>query len=71
MAVESGYCPLYRYDPRRADAGEPPLVLDSPAPKIDITKMMETESRFTLTAQPDFLPRQHFLIFAVADQPSR
>jgi hypothetical protein len=33
LAADSGYWPLYHYDPRRADRGESPLVLDSPAPK--------------------------------------
>ena len=30
LAANSGYWPLYRFDPRRRDAGQPPLVLDSP-----------------------------------------
>ena len=53
LAADSGYWPLYHYDPRRADAGESPLVLDSPAPKIDVSKLMATETRFQLTAQQD------------------
>ena len=40
-------------DPRRAAAGESPLVLDSPAPKIDVSKLMAAETRFQLTAQQD------------------
>jgi pyruvate-ferredoxin/flavodoxin oxidoreductase len=53
MAADSGYWPLYHYDPRRADAGDSPLVLDSPAPKTDVGKLMATETRFQLTAQQD------------------
>jgi pyruvate-ferredoxin/flavodoxin oxidoreductase len=53
LAADSGYWPLYHYDPRRADLGESPLVLDSPAPKIDVSKLMATETRFQLTAQQD------------------
>jgi pyruvate-ferredoxin/flavodoxin oxidoreductase len=53
LAADSGYWPLYHYDPRRADVGESPLVLDSPAPKIDVSKLMATETRFQLTAQQD------------------
>ena len=53
LAADSGYWPLYHYDPRRAAAGESPLVLDSPAPKIDVSKLMATETRFQLTAQQD------------------
>jgi pyruvate-ferredoxin/flavodoxin oxidoreductase len=51
LAADSGFWPLYRYDPRRAERGETPLVLDSPPPKIEVAKLMATESRFQLTAQ--------------------
>jgi pyruvate-ferredoxin/flavodoxin oxidoreductase len=53
LAADSGYWPLYRYDPRRAAAGEPALVIDSAAPKTDISTLMATETRFQLTAQQD------------------
>jgi len=53
MATDSGYWPLYHYDPRRAGNGDSPLVLDSPAPKIEVSKLMATETRFQLTAQQD------------------
>ena len=43
LAAETGYWPLYRFDPRRDGRGEPPLVLDSPPPKIDVSKLMATE----------------------------
>jgi pyruvate-ferredoxin/flavodoxin oxidoreductase len=46
LAVESGYWPLYRYDPRRAERGLPPLQLDSPAPKVDLAEFMGKETRF-------------------------
>jgi pyruvate-ferredoxin/flavodoxin oxidoreductase len=45
-AVDSGYWPLFRYDPRRAAAGESPLKLDSPAPKVDLSVFAEGETRF-------------------------
>jgi pyruvate-ferredoxin/flavodoxin oxidoreductase len=47
-AVETGYWPLFRYDPRRAERGENPLQLDSPAPKADLVKYTKTENRFRL-----------------------
>ena len=53
LAADSGYWPLYHYDPRRADAGSSPLVLDSPAPRIDVATLMAAESRFQRTAQQD------------------
>jgi pyruvate-ferredoxin/flavodoxin oxidoreductase len=45
-AVDSGYWPLFRYDPRKVAAGESPLKLDSPAPKIDLSQFVSNETRF-------------------------
>jgi pyruvate-ferredoxin/flavodoxin oxidoreductase len=53
LAADSGYWPLYRFDPRRVEAGQPPLVLDSPPPKTDVGRLMATETRFQLTDQQD------------------
>ena len=53
LAADSGYWPLYHYDPRRTGRGESPLVLDSPAPKTEVATLMATEARFQLTAQQD------------------
>ncbi len=51
LAVDTGYWPLYRYDPRRANQGESPLVLDSGAPKVELGKFMRNETRFRLVEQ--------------------
>ena len=48
LAVESGRWLLYRYDPRRAERGETPLQLDSPAPKRSLEEAMEQENRFRM-----------------------
>jgi pyruvate-ferredoxin/flavodoxin oxidoreductase len=55
LAVDSGYWPLYRYDPRRAERGLPALQLDSPAPKVDVGEFMARETRFKMveTADPE------------------
>jgi pyruvate-ferredoxin/flavodoxin oxidoreductase len=45
-AVDSGYWPLFRYDPRRLAAGESPLKLDSAAPKRDLSEFVSHETRF-------------------------
>jgi len=45
-AVESGYWPLFRYDPRRIAQGESPLKLDSAAPKIALAEFTRHENRF-------------------------
>ena len=53
LAVDTGYWPLYRFDPRRAATGESPLVLDSPAPKVDLLKYTANESRYRVVEQMD------------------
>jgi len=47
-AVECGFWPLYRFDPRRAAAGENPLKLDSKAPKLPFDEWALTETRFRM-----------------------
>ena len=46
LAVDTGYWPLYRHDPRRREAGLTPLVLDSPAPKLPLSRFTENEIRY-------------------------
>ena len=53
MAVDSGLWPLYRYDPRRAAKGEPPLVLDSAAGKASVRDYMQNETRFRMVEKID------------------
>jgi pyruvate-ferredoxin/flavodoxin oxidoreductase len=50
-AVDTGYWPLYRYDPRRAADGLPPLQLDSGPPKGDLGAYMKSEGRFRVIQQ--------------------
>jgi pyruvate-ferredoxin/flavodoxin oxidoreductase len=46
LAVDTGYWPLFRYDPRLVEKGEVGLKLDSGAPKADLAKFMANETRF-------------------------
>ena len=46
VAVESGYWPIFRYNPANIAAGKNPFTLDVPAMKIELEKFMETETRF-------------------------
>jgi pyruvate-ferredoxin/flavodoxin oxidoreductase len=50
-AVDSGYWPLFRYDPRKIAAGESPLKMDSPAPKLALAEFLGKENRFKQVAQ--------------------
>jgi pyruvate-ferredoxin/flavodoxin oxidoreductase len=49
LAVESGYWPLYRYDPRRLGTNESPLELDAKEPSMSLADFMEAETRFRIT----------------------
>jgi pyruvate-ferredoxin/flavodoxin oxidoreductase len=53
LAVDSGFWPLYRFDPRRLAAGEPGLKLDSASPKIPLEKLWASERRFQLVSSKD------------------
>jgi pyruvate-ferredoxin/flavodoxin oxidoreductase len=55
LAVESGQWLLYRYDPRRAAAGENPLQLDSQAAKTKLQEYLLSENRFKMLtkSKPD------------------
>ncbi|HVT74196.1 MAG TPA: pyruvate:ferredoxin (flavodoxin) oxidoreductase [Lacunisphaera sp.] len=46
LAVDTGYWPLFRYDPRLVEKGEVGLKLDSGAPKAELAKFMANETRF-------------------------
>jgi pyruvate-ferredoxin/flavodoxin oxidoreductase len=75
LAVDTGYWPLFRYDPRLATKGENPLKLDSPPPKVELSKFMANETRFgilrniaparadELAAQAQAQVRQHFALY--------
>lgn len=52
-AVDSGYWPLYRYDPRRVSSGETPFQLDSRRIKGDLITMLESENRFATLSRND------------------
>jgi pyruvate-ferredoxin/flavodoxin oxidoreductase len=51
VAVETGFWPLYRFDPRRRAAGKNPLQLDSRAPKRPFADFAMNEARFRMVAQ--------------------
>jgi pyruvate-ferredoxin/flavodoxin oxidoreductase len=51
LAVDTGYWPLYRFDPRRLANGENPLQIDSPAPKGEVSRFMANETRFRVVQQ--------------------
>jgi pyruvate-ferredoxin/flavodoxin oxidoreductase len=53
LAVASGVWPLYRFDPRRARAGEPPLSIDVLPGKKSVEEYMRNEARFRMVEKID------------------
>jgi pyruvate-ferredoxin/flavodoxin oxidoreductase len=54
-AVDSGYWPLFRYNPDNAAEGKNPLKLDSKAPKIKFSEYAYKETRYKMLtkSKPD------------------
>jgi pyruvate-ferredoxin/flavodoxin oxidoreductase len=52
-AVQSGAWTLYRFDPRRADRGENPLLVDSKEPTIPLEAYIYNETRYRMLQQSD------------------
>ncbi|MBW1729749.1 MAG: pyruvate:ferredoxin (flavodoxin) oxidoreductase [Deltaproteobacteria bacterium] len=65
-AVESGYWILYRYDPRRKQAGENPLLLDSKEPKSDFKEFLMGEVRYSSLTRT--FPENAERLFSEAEQ---
>ena len=53
MAVESGYWPLYRYDPGLVADSKNPFQLDSKAPSLPLRQYIYTEGRYRILQQSD------------------
>ena len=53
LAVESGYWPLYRFDPKLESEGKNPFQLDSKDPKIPLQDYIYTEGRYRMLLQSD------------------
>jgi pyruvate-ferredoxin/flavodoxin oxidoreductase len=51
LAVQSGYWPLYRYNPELHAEGKNPLSLDSKEPTISLEKFAYNETRFRMLLQ--------------------
>ncbi|MGI9428066.1 MAG: pyruvate:ferredoxin (flavodoxin) oxidoreductase, partial [Bythopirellula sp.] len=64
--VQSGFWPLYHYDPRLARQGELPFRLDSRKPTIPFEKFAMKEGRFAILARSD--PDQAKQLFELAQQ---
>ena len=53
LAVESGYWPLYRYNPKLVEENKNPFQLDSSDPKIPLQDYIYTEGRYRMLQQSE------------------
>ncbi len=65
-AVASGQWILYRFDPRRTEKGENPLVLDSKAPTIPLEQYLKMENRFKMIMKSN--PEEAKKLFEIAQK---
>jgi pyruvate-ferredoxin/flavodoxin oxidoreductase len=61
LAVSSGVWPLYRFDPRRVEKGEPPLHLDYGPPRTRVADYMRNEARFRVVERTNPARFKHFV----------
>jgi pyruvate-ferredoxin/flavodoxin oxidoreductase len=56
LAVDSGYWPLYRYNPLLADEGKNPFILESKAPDGTLQEFLSGENRYAMLERfyPEF-----------------
>ena len=71
LAVDSGQWLLYRFDPRRAERGENPLQLDSPAAKAKVQDFLLSENRFKMLTKSKPEAAKQFFAQAQADSERR
>nr|VFK23646.1 MAG: pyruvate-ferredoxin/flavodoxin oxidoreductase [Candidatus Kentron sp. MB]VFK27991.1 MAG: pyruvate-ferredoxin/flavodoxin oxidoreductase [Candidatus Kentron sp. MB]VFK74507.1 MAG: pyruvate-ferredoxin/flavodoxin oxidoreductase [Candidatus Kentron sp. MB] len=64
MAVDSGYWPLIRYNPRLREQGKNPFLLDSHRPTIEFKKYAYREIRYNVLTRLDPTRAEHLLHLA-------
>ncbi|MBE5950405.1 MAG: pyruvate:ferredoxin (flavodoxin) oxidoreductase [Lachnospiraceae bacterium] len=68
-AVASGYWHLFRFDPRRAEAGENPFQLDSKAPTASYKEFIESEVRYNRLSRSN--PERAAYLFEKAEKDAQ
>ncbi len=71
LAVQSGHWPMYRYDPRLAEQGINPLVIESKEPTIPISQYAYNETRYKMLIQMDEARAEELMREAQQDAKSR
>jgi pyruvate-ferredoxin/flavodoxin oxidoreductase len=71
LAVQSGHWPMYRYDPRLAEQGQNPLIIESKEPSIPISQYAYNETRYKMLTQLDEARAEELMREAQHDAKSR
>jgi pyruvate-ferredoxin/flavodoxin oxidoreductase len=71
LAVQSGYWPLYRYNPELYAEGKNPLTLDSKEPTISLEKFAYNETRFRMLLQSNVERAESLMKLAQHDVQNR
>ena len=71
LAVQSGHWPMYRYDPRLAEKGQNPLIIESKEPSIPISQYAYNETRYKMLTQMDEERAEKLMSEAQHDAKSR
>jgi pyruvate-ferredoxin/flavodoxin oxidoreductase len=71
LAVQSGHWPMYRYDPRLAEQGHNPLIIESKEPSIPFSQYAYNETRYKMLTQMDEERAEKLMQEAQHDAKSR
>jgi len=71
LAVQTGYWPLFRFNPKLAEENKNPLQLDSKAPALPLEKYAYNETRYTMLAHSDPEAAKRLLELAQEDVNTR
>jgi pyruvate-ferredoxin/flavodoxin oxidoreductase len=71
LAVQSGYWPLFRYNPALSAQGQNPLVIDSKEPTIRMEEYAYNETRYRMLLQSDEVRAEALMNLARQDVKSR
>jgi pyruvate-ferredoxin/flavodoxin oxidoreductase len=71
LAVQSGYWPMYRYNPALAAEGKNPLTIDSKEPTVSLKDYVYNETRYQMLVKSDEARAEMLLKQAQQDAKSR
>ncbi|HEX8983426.1 MAG TPA: hypothetical protein VF792_11680, partial [Ktedonobacterales bacterium] len=71
LATQTGYWPLYRFNPEAAEEGKNPLTLDSKEPSVPLQQFLYNETRYSMLTRSDPVRANELLAEAQHDVRAR